>query len=52
MVMDIDEAEANNDCADEDQQQPQLRTETDTVSETLCFLVFRISYDGQSPETQ
>jgi hypothetical protein len=26
-----------------------LRTETDTVSETLCFLVTRIPDDGQSP---
>jgi hypothetical protein len=29
-----------------------LRTETDAVSETLCFLIFRIPDDGQSPETQ
>jgi hypothetical protein len=29
-----------------------LRTETDTVSETLCFLLFRIPDDGQSPEPQ
>jgi hypothetical protein len=26
-----------------------LRTETDAVTETLCFLVFRIPGDGQSP---
>jgi hypothetical protein len=31
---------------------PHLRTETSSVSETLCFLVFRIPDDGQSPETQ
>jgi hypothetical protein len=24
----------------------------DPISETLCFLVFRITDDGQSPETQ
>jgi hypothetical protein len=30
---------------------PHLRTETDPVSETLCFLVFRIPDDGQSSET-
>jgi hypothetical protein len=29
-----------------------LRTETDPVYETLCFLVFRIPDYGQSPETQ
>jgi hypothetical protein len=29
-----------------------LWTETDPVSETLCFLVYRIPDDGQSPETQ
>jgi hypothetical protein len=39
-----------------------LRLETDPVSETLCFIIiiiiiiivllFRIPYDGQSPETQ
>jgi hypothetical protein len=29
-----------------------LRTETDPVSETLCFLVFSIPDEGQSPETQ
>jgi hypothetical protein len=29
-----------------------LRTETDPVSETLCFLAYRIPDDGQSPETQ
>jgi hypothetical protein len=29
-----------------------LRTETDPVSEMLCFLVFRIPDAGQSPETQ
>jgi hypothetical protein len=28
-----------------------LRTETDLISETLCFLVIRIPDDGQSPET-
>jgi hypothetical protein len=31
---------------------PHLRTETDPVSETLCFLVSRIPNDGQSPKTQ
>jgi hypothetical protein len=30
---------------------PHLRTETDPVSETLCFLVSRIPDDGQSPKT-
>jgi hypothetical protein len=30
---------------------PQLRTETDPLSEMLFFL-FRIPYDGQSPEPQ
>jgi hypothetical protein len=30
----------------------QLRTETDPVVETLCFLLFRTLDDGQSPETQ
>jgi hypothetical protein len=29
---------------------PDLRTETDSVSEALCFLVFRILKDGLSPE--
>jgi hypothetical protein len=29
-----------------------LRMETDPVSETLCFLVFRVPDDGQSPHTQ
>jgi hypothetical protein len=29
-----------------------LRTETNPVPETLCFLVFRIPDDGQSPRTQ
>jgi hypothetical protein len=29
-----------------------LRMERDPVSETLCFLVFRIPDDGQSPEPQ
>jgi hypothetical protein len=28
---------------------PHLRTETDPVSETVCFLVSRIPNDGQSP---
>jgi hypothetical protein len=28
---------------------PHLRTETEPVSEMLCFLVFRILDDGQSP---
>jgi hypothetical protein len=28
-----------------------LKTETDPVSEMLCFLVFRIPDDGQSPGT-
>jgi hypothetical protein len=32
---------------------PHLRSrETDAVSKMLCFLVFRILDDGQSPETQ
>jgi hypothetical protein len=30
----------------------QRRTETDPVSEMLCFLVFRIPEDGESPEPQ
>jgi hypothetical protein len=30
---------------------PHLRTETDPVSEMLCFLVFRIPDDGPSPKT-
>jgi hypothetical protein len=29
---------------------PHLKTETDPVSETLCFLVSRIPDDGQSPK--
>jgi hypothetical protein len=29
-----------------------LRTETDPLSETSCFLVFRILDDGQIPKTQ
>jgi hypothetical protein len=29
-----------------------LKTETDPVSETLCFLVFKIPDDGQSPDAQ
>jgi hypothetical protein len=29
---------------------PRLKKETDLVSETLCFLVFRIRDDGQSPK--
>jgi hypothetical protein len=29
-----------------------LTTETDPVSETLCFLVFRIPDEEQIPETQ
>jgi hypothetical protein len=29
-----------------------LRTGTNAVSETLCFLMFRSPEDGQSPETQ
>jgi hypothetical protein len=29
-----------------------LRTETDPVSETLCFLVSRTTNDEQSPKTQ
>jgi hypothetical protein len=29
-----------------------LRTETDSVSETLCFIEFRNPDDGQSPEAQ
>jgi hypothetical protein len=28
-----------------------LKAETDQVSKTLCFLVFRIPDDGQIPET-
>jgi hypothetical protein len=31
---------------------PHLSTETDPVSEMLCFLVFRILVNGQSPKTQ
>jgi hypothetical protein len=31
---------------------PHLKTETDSVSETLCFLVSRILDDGRSPKTQ
>jgi hypothetical protein len=31
---------------------PHVRTETDPVSETLCFIGFRILDDGQSPKTQ
>jgi hypothetical protein len=31
---------------------PHLKTETDPVSETLWFLVFRIPDDEQSPETR
>jgi hypothetical protein len=31
---------------------PHLRTETDTFSETLCFLVSRIPDDGQSKKTK
>jgi hypothetical protein len=31
---------------------PDLRTDTDPVSETLCFLVFRIPDDGQGPKSQ
>jgi hypothetical protein len=31
---------------------PHLRTATDPVSETSCFLVYVILDDGQSPETQ
>jgi hypothetical protein len=31
---------------------PQLKMETDPVSETLCFLELRILDNGQSPETQ
>jgi hypothetical protein len=31
---------------------PHLRTETDPVSETLCFLVSRILDNGQSPKPQ
>jgi hypothetical protein len=29
-----------------------LRTETDPVSETLCFLDFRVPDDGQSPNNE
>jgi hypothetical protein len=32
--------------------EPDFRTETDPVSETLCYLVFRIPDDAQSPKTQ
>jgi hypothetical protein len=28
------------------------RTETDPITETLCFLVLTIPDDGQGPETQ
>jgi hypothetical protein len=31
---------------------PHLRAETDSVSETSCFPVSRISDDGQSPKTK
>jgi hypothetical protein len=31
---------------------PHLKTETDPVSETLCFLVFKILEDGYSPKTR
>jgi hypothetical protein len=31
---------------------PHLKMETDPVSETLCFLVFRILDNGKSPLTQ
>jgi hypothetical protein len=31
---------------------PHLRTEIDPVSETLCFIGFRIRDTGQGPETQ
>jgi hypothetical protein len=31
---------------------PHVKMETDPVSETLCFLVFRIPDDGPSPEAQ
>jgi hypothetical protein len=31
---------------------PHLGMETDPASETMCFLVFRIPCNGQSPETQ
>jgi hypothetical protein len=29
-----------------------LKTETDPISKTLCFLAFRMPDDGQSPEAQ
>jgi hypothetical protein len=29
-----------------------LRSKTDLFSDMLCFLVFRIPVDGQSPESQ
>jgi hypothetical protein len=29
-----------------------LKMETEPVSQMLCFLIFRILGDGQSPETQ
>jgi hypothetical protein len=29
-----------------------LRTEVDPITESLCFIIFRIPNDGQSPETQ
>jgi hypothetical protein len=31
---------------------PQVRTEIDPVSETVCFVVISIPDDGKSPETQ
>jgi hypothetical protein len=31
---------------------PHLKTEADPVSETLCFLVFRITDGGQNPDPQ
>jgi hypothetical protein len=31
---------------------PHLITEIDPISEKLCFLVFRIPDDGQSPESE
>jgi hypothetical protein len=30
---------------------PQLRTETDPISETLCFVGIKIPYAGRSPVT-
>jgi hypothetical protein len=41
----------NNFCAEDEISRPQTQA-TDLVSEPLCFPLFRIPDDGQSPETQ